>query len=83
VKVLTRGTVTIDIHACKGCDLCIAACPPQVLVMSDPTDVNELGFRYPLLKPGCTGCLACLQVCPDFCFEVYKFDPPIEMEVAG
>ena len=78
MKVLTRGTVTIDIHTCKGCELCIAACPPDVLVMSDPADVNALGFRYPLLKAGCTGCLACLQVCPDFCFEVFKFDPPIE-----
>jgi 2-oxoglutarate ferredoxin oxidoreductase subunit delta len=81
MKVLTRGTVTIDIGACKGCDLCIAACPPKVLVMSDAADVNELGFRYPLLVAGCTGCLACLQVCPDFCFEVFKFEPPIELEV--
>jgi 2-oxoglutarate ferredoxin oxidoreductase subunit delta len=30
---------------------------------------------------GCTGCLACLQVCPDFCFEVFKFESPIELEV--
>lgn len=80
MKVLTRGTVTIDVHACKGCDLCIAACPPAVLVMSDPAAVNELGFRYPLLLAGCTGCRACLEVCPDFCFEVYKFDPPIELD---
>ena len=81
MKVLTRGTVTIDILTCKGCELCIAACPPEVLVMSDPADVNELGFRYPRLVAGCTGCLACLQVCPDFCFEVFKFEPPIELEV--
>jgi 2-oxoglutarate ferredoxin oxidoreductase subunit delta len=79
VKVLTRGTVTIDVHTCKGCELCIAACPPRVLVMSEPTDVNELGYRYPKLEPGCTGCLACLQLCPDFCFEVFKFDAPVEM----
>ena len=62
MKVLTRGTVTIDIGTCKGCELCIAACPPKVLVMSDAAEVNELGFRYPLLVAGCTGCLACLQV---------------------
>ena len=28
MKVLTRGTVTIDVLTCKGCELCIAACPP-------------------------------------------------------
>ena len=33
-RVLTRGTVVIDVEACKGCDLCIDACPPRVLVMT-------------------------------------------------
>lgn len=80
--VTVRGTVTIDVEACKGCDLCIPACPPGVLVMTT-TEVNEMGFRYPRLLPGCTGCRACLDVCPDFCFEVYKFDEPLHMEVAG
>ena len=27
-------TVTIDVETCKGCELCITACPPRVLVMS-------------------------------------------------
>ena len=81
MKVLTRGTVTIDRDVCKGCELCIPACPPSVLDMSGPGDVNRLGYRYPLLRAGCTGCLACLQVCPDFCFEVFKFETPIELEV--
>ena len=40
--------------------------------MSD--DINRLGYRYPRLEPGCTGCRACLQLCPDFCFEVFKFE---------
>jgi 2-oxoglutarate ferredoxin oxidoreductase subunit delta len=75
---VTRGTVTIDREMCKGCELCIPACPPQVLVMS--TEVNELGYRFPLLLPGCTGCRACLQMCPDFVFDVYKFDTPVVIE---
>ena len=33
-SVLVRGTVVIDVEACKGCDLCIDACPPGVLVMT-------------------------------------------------
>ena len=79
-SVLTRGSVVIDVEACKGCDLCIDACPPNVLVMT--TDVvNARGYRYPLLLPGCTGCKACSQICPDFVFQVYKYDKPIEIEV--
>ncbi len=45
VGIKSRGTVTIDIEHCKGCDLCIPACPPGVLAMS--TAVNHMGYRYP------------------------------------
>jgi 2-oxoglutarate ferredoxin oxidoreductase subunit delta len=65
-----RGTVEINIDRCKGCDLCVDVCPPSVLSMS--TEVNHLGYRYPLLSPGCTGCERCAEICPDFCFVVYK-----------
>ena len=75
----SRGTVTIETERCKGCELCIPACPPDVLSMS--TEVNEIGFRYPELRPGCTGCSACLLVCPDFVFEVYRYETPQLYEV--
>jgi 2-oxoglutarate ferredoxin oxidoreductase subunit delta len=72
---LTRGTVLIDTDMCKGCELCIEACPPQVLSMSQ--EINEKGFHFPLLTPGCTSCRACQQVCPDYVFEVYRFEQPV------
>jgi 2-oxoglutarate ferredoxin oxidoreductase subunit delta len=72
---LIRGTVVIETERCKGCELCITACPPQVLVMS--TEVNTSGYAYPRLLEGCTGCRACVNVCPDFVFEVYKYDTPL------
>ena len=80
--VKSRGTVTIDVATCKGCELCIPACPPRVLVMTDHK-VNARGYRYPQLLPGCTGCKACSQICPDFVFQVYKYDTPIVTAVAG
>jgi 2-oxoglutarate ferredoxin oxidoreductase subunit delta len=76
--VLTRGTVVIDVDACKGCDLCIGACPPGVLVMTSH-EVNARGYRFPLLLAGCTGCRACSQICPDFVFQVYKYETPIHL----
>ena len=78
--VLTRGHVVLDTEACKGCDLCIDACPPRVLVMTTHT-VNARGYRYPLLLPGCTGCKACSQICPDFVFQVYKLAAPVSMAI--
>jgi 2-oxoglutarate ferredoxin oxidoreductase subunit delta len=79
--IKSRGTVTIDIDHCKGCDLCIPACPPGVLAMS--VEVNHMGYRYPELYPGCTGCAACSYVCPDFVFEVFRFDQPVLTEVTS
>jgi 2-oxoglutarate ferredoxin oxidoreductase subunit delta len=68
---VSRGTVSIDVERCKGCDLCVQACPPKVLEMS--AEVNEMGYRFPVLHDGCTGCTACQLVCPDYVFQVYRF----------
>jgi 2-oxoglutarate ferredoxin oxidoreductase subunit delta len=78
ITVKSRGTVTIDVETCKGCELCIPACPPWVLTMSER--VNRMGFRWPELHPGCTGCAACLLVCPDFVFEVFRYQEPVQHE---
>lgn len=79
MQVESRGTVVIDRELCKGCELCIPACPPRVLRISESR--NELGVPFPELLPGCTGCRACLLVCPDFCFEVYQYETPLLHEV--
>jgi len=78
---VTRGTVVIDAERCKGCELCIPACPPGVLSMS--AELNSTGFRYPLLVLGCTACQACREICPDFVFDVYKFETPILNDELG
>ena len=78
-RAFSHGTVEIASERCKGCELCIPACPPRVLRMS--AGRNELGVAYPELLPGCTGCGACLLVCPDFCFEVYRYETPVAHEV--
>jgi len=77
-RLVTRGALVIAQDRCKGCELCIPACPPGVLSMS--TAVNEIGYRYPLLAPGCTGCTACAQICPDFVFEVYRLNEAVVHE---
>lgn len=72
--ISVRGTVTIDVEACKGCDLCIEACKPDVLQMTTNEVTNTRGYRYPELLVGCTGCRACADVCPDFVFQVFRYD---------
>ena len=80
--VLVRGTVVIDVERCKGCELCIPACRPGVLTMT-ADQFNQRGYRYPELLVGCTGCRACREICPDFVFDVFKFDPPLVVETAA
>ena len=75
MRTVSRGTLVIHTERCKGCELCIPACPPRVLSMSKGG--NGHGYLYPELSPGCTGCTACQQVCPDFVFEVYKFNEAV------
>jgi 2-oxoglutarate ferredoxin oxidoreductase subunit delta len=74
--ITIRGTVVIDVERCKGCELCIDACPPRVLSMT-VHDRNEKGFLYPVLTQGCTACRACAQVCPDYVFQVWHYDQPV------
>jgi 2-oxoglutarate ferredoxin oxidoreductase subunit delta len=77
---VTTGWVAIDVERCKGCELCIPACPFDVLSMSEVR--NEHGYRYPLLADGCTGCKVCNEVCPDFVFTVYR-EPRADGQPAG
>jgi NAD-dependent dihydropyrimidine dehydrogenase PreA subunit len=45
---------------------------PRVLEMTN--ERNAKGYPLPRLLDGCTGCRACADVCPDYVFEVYRFD---------
>lgn len=68
-----RGTVIIDQQRCKGCDLCVVACPTNVLGLQ-PKEVNDRGYHFAYMADpdGCIGCASCAMVCPDACFTVYK-----------
>lgn len=59
-----RGDIVIASHLCKGCGLCIAACPSEVLIQG--TALNRQGYYAVSYKgSGCTGCSICFYVCPE------------------
>ena len=67
-----RGTVLINTDRCKGCNLCVVACPSEVLALGK--EVNAKGYNYAqsVLPDECIGCANCGYVCPDGCITVYK-----------
>ena len=60
---------------CKGCELCVAACPHHLLAL-DRGVVNALGYHPIQLldAASCTSCAFCARICPDAVFTVYA--PP-------
>lgn len=59
-----RSEVIIAANLCKGCTLCMAACPAQVLVQE--TTLNRQGYFAVTYKgSGCAGCGICFYVCPE------------------
>jgi len=70
---MAKGTVLIHQERCKGCGLCVAACPQHVLGMS--TVYNARGYATVALDESqnqCTGCAVCAVICPDVVFSVYR-----------
>jgi NAD-dependent dihydropyrimidine dehydrogenase PreA subunit len=59
-----RGSVELSAEECKGCGLCVEACPPQCLVLSE--SLNRSSYHpAKYLGEGCTGCGICFYVCPE------------------
>lgn len=68
-----KGAIVVDTNRCKGCALCIEACPQAVIALVEKR-VNVHGYRYvEAVQPdGCVGCASCAIVCPDGCITVYR-----------
>lgn len=68
-----KGVIVVNTDRCKGCSLCVVACPKNVIALSVKA-VNVHGYRYAeaVLPDECIGCASCGIVCPDGCITVYR-----------
>ena len=64
MKPSDRGRLDLNREECKGCGLCVEACPPKVLQLDQA--LNRYGYHpATYLGEGCTGCGICFFACPE------------------
>ncbi len=65
--------VMINELLCKGCGLCVRACPKGVLALSK-TKLNAKGYHpaEPVNPDACIGCASCARTCPDVAIRIER-----------
>ncbi len=67
-----KGAVVVNTERCKGCNLCVVACPLKVLSLSKEVNIKGYNYAVQVVDDVCTGCCSCGTVCPDGCISVYR-----------
>ncbi len=76
-----KGWIEVNELFCKGCELCISACPQDVLAL-DMERLTPKGYHpVELTGEGCTGCAICALVCPEAALTIYR-EAPIKAAAA-
>lgn len=65
--------LTFETDLCKGCGLCVDACPKQILKIDRET-INQKGHSPAKMtdESACTGCGSCAMMCPDCVITVER-----------
>jgi 2-oxoglutarate ferredoxin oxidoreductase subunit delta len=67
-----KGWIEVDELYCKGCELCVWACPQDVLEL-DASRLTPKGYHpVRLYRDGCTGCALCAVMCPDAALTIFR-----------
>ena len=65
--------LTINKEACKGCGLCVTACPKKILRVSQTVSNNQGYFVVEEIAPEqCIACAFGATMCPDCVITVEK-----------
>ena len=65
--------LTFKKDLCKGCGLCVEACPKGLLAI-DTGAINAKGYNFAIItdEAACIGCAFCATMCPDCVIKVEK-----------
>jgi 2-oxoglutarate ferredoxin oxidoreductase subunit delta len=67
-----QGAIIVDTVTCKGCALCVEACPTNSIGLAKEVNAKGYNFAQHVSYDTCIGCASCAMVCPDSCITVYK-----------
>ncbi len=67
-----KGSIVVDKEKCKGCSLCVEACPQDVIALAKEVNGKGYNFAYMANPDACIGCANCAEVCPDSIITVYR-----------
>ena len=65
--------VTFETDLCKGCGLCVHACPKHLIALASD-QLNKKGHSPAQItdQQACVGCAFCATMCPDCVITVEK-----------
>lgn len=65
--------VTFKTDICKGCGLCVSACPKGIIKLAKD-QINVKGHNPAVItdREKCIGCAFCATMCPDCVITVEK-----------
>lgn len=65
--------LTFKTDKCKGCGLCVDACPKGLLAL-DTATINQKGHHPATItnEAECVGCASCAMMCPDCIITVER-----------
>lgn len=70
--LMAKGKVEFREAYCKGCGLCVNACPKKILRISKRTNAKGYDVAECVDQEACIGCASCATMCPDSVITVYR-----------
>ena len=78
-----KGHIVVSEVYCKGCELCVNACPQHVLGLAGD-HITAKGYHpATMITEGCTGCGICAIVCPEAAITVFREKPAASRDSAS
>ena len=64
--------IEVDKDRCKGCEICVDACPEDILELGSAINVKGYHYAVQVDAERCTACRLCAISCPEVAITVFR-----------